>query len=95
MSEPQAFFFPPFALPFKMLKFEFDIDFLILWAAVLIAIVAALYIFWDVNYFLRTAFTIGYGRLFEKPVKADGVSTIYGKKFHCTSTIILVTFTQF
>lgn len=77
----QTFFFPPFAYPFRMLKFEFDVDLLILWSALFVGLVALLYIFWDVNYFLRTAFTIGYGKIFEKPVKPDGVSTIYGKEF--------------
>ncbi|KAJ0179856.1 hypothetical protein K1T71_004447 [Dendrolimus kikuchii] len=41
-------------------------------------IVALAYIFWDVNYFLRIAFTIGIGRLFQKKCGINDTTTIYG-----------------
>ncbi|KAH0535706.1 protein THEM6 [Cotesia glomerata] len=45
-------------------------------------IIAILYILFDVNYFLRIAFTIGWGRLFQKKKKVFEKTTIYGI---CTS----------
>ncbi|GBP04297.1 Protein THEM6 [Eumeta japonica] len=36
------------------------------------------YIFFDVNYFLRIAFTIGIGRLFQKKCGVNDTTTIYG-----------------
>lgn len=42
-------------------------------------IIAILYILFDVNYFLRIAFTIGWGRLFQKKKKVFEKTTIYGK----------------
>ncbi|KAI8428953.1 hypothetical protein MSG28_007558 [Choristoneura fumiferana] len=41
-------------------------------------LVALAYMFWDVNYFLRVAFTIGFGRLFQKKCGVNDTSTIYG-----------------
>lgn len=41
-------------------------------------IVALAYIFWDVNYFIRIAFTIGIGRLFQKKCGVNDTTTIYG-----------------
>ncbi|CAB3221491.1 unnamed protein product [Arctia plantaginis] len=41
-------------------------------------IIALAYIFWDVNYFLRIAFTIGIGRLFQKKCGVNDTTTIYG-----------------
>lgn len=42
------------------------------------AIVAILYVLFDVNYFLRLAVTIGLGRLFQKKKKILDTTTIYG-----------------
>lgn len=47
----------------------------------IICIVALLYMTWDVNYFFNVAFTIGYGRLFDKKKKLNEATTIYGKNF--------------
>ncbi|KOB75063.1 Mesenchymal stem cell protein DSCD75, partial [Operophtera brumata] len=48
----------------------------------LIATVIALaYVFWDVNYFLRIAFTIGIGRLFQKKCGINDTTTIYELDF--------------
>ncbi|XP_023012106.1 protein THEM6 [Leptinotarsa decemlineata] len=44
--------------------------------------IALLYIFFDVNYFLRCLFTIGWGRLFQKNKKPDETTEVYGI---CTS----------
>lgn len=44
----------------------------------LVAIVALLYILFDVNYFLRILFTVGFGRIFEKKKKVFDSTTIYG-----------------
>ncbi|KAF7988354.1 hypothetical protein HCN44_000927 [Aphidius gifuensis] len=41
-------------------------------------IVAILYVLFDVNYFLRIAFTILWGRLFQKKIKIFDKTTIYG-----------------
>ncbi|XP_043286296.1 protein THEM6 [Venturia canescens] len=40
--------------------------------------IAILYILFDVNYFLRIIFTIGWGRLFQKKKKLFDETTIYG-----------------
>lgn len=45
-------------------------------------IIAILYILFDVNYFLRIAFTIAWGRLFQKKAKIFDKTSIYGI---CTS----------
>jgi hypothetical protein len=44
--------------------------------------VALLYALFDVNYFVRIAFTVGYARLFQKKIRALDSSRIYGKQ-HC------------
>lgn len=44
-----------------------------------LACITILYILFDVNYFLRIAFTIGYGRLFQKKKKIFEKTTIYGE----------------
>ncbi|GAB0100884.1 Protein THEM6 [Sergentomyia squamirostris] len=41
-------------------------------------ILLIIYIIWDVNYFLRFIFTIGWGKLFQKKVKILEKTTIYG-----------------
>ncbi|CAH1159822.1 unnamed protein product [Phaedon cochleariae] len=46
--------------------------------AVLMTIIVLLYVFFDVNHFLRLAFTIGWGRLFEKRKTFDESTEIYG-----------------
>lgn len=46
---------------------------------IIATVVALLYVFWDVHYFLRTAFTIGLGRLFQKKCGVRDTTTIYGK----------------
>lgn len=48
------------------------------WVFAVLFIIALLYIFWDVNYFIRIAFTIGWGRLFQKKINLGDTSTIYG-----------------
>ncbi|XP_039749063.1 protein THEM6-like [Pararge aegeria] len=45
---------------------------------IIATIVALLYIFWDVNYFLRVAFTVAIGRLFQKKSGLKDATTIYG-----------------
>lgn len=42
-------------------------------------VVALLYVLFDVNYFLRTLFTVGWGKLFDKKKKVDETTEIYGK----------------
>lgn len=42
-------------------------------------VVALLYIFFDVNYFIRVLFTIGVGRLFGKKCGVNDTTTIYGE----------------
>lgn len=44
-------------------------------------IIAILYMLFDVNYFLRIAFTITWGRLFQKKKKIFEKTSIYGKLF--------------
>ena len=41
-----------------------------------------LYIIWDVNYFIRCIFTLGYGYFFQNKVKVTDKTSIYGL---CTS----------
>lgn len=45
---------------------------------IFITIVALLYIFFDVNYFIRIVFTIVLGRLFEKKKNVLDATTVYG-----------------
>jgi hypothetical protein len=42
--------------------------------------IALLYALFDVNYFIRIAFTIGFARLFQKKMKVLDGSRIYGKR---------------
>ncbi|KAJ8922817.1 hypothetical protein NQ315_007852 [Exocentrus adspersus] len=46
--------------------------------SIFVTVVALLYILFDVNYFLRIAFTIGWGKLFDKRKKIDESTEIYG-----------------
>lgn len=48
----------------------------------ILVVVALLYMFWDVNYFIRILVTIGFGRLFDKKCKLNDATTIYGKLFY-------------
>ncbi|KAJ8973110.1 hypothetical protein NQ317_014449 [Molorchus minor] len=50
--------------------------------SIFVTIVALLYILFDVNYFLRIIFTIGWGKLFDKRKKLDETTEVYGI---CTS----------
>lgn len=45
----------------------------------LAVIVAILYIFFDVNYFIRVFATLGFGRLCGKKYSVTDTTTIYGK----------------
>lgn len=49
------------------------------WTLAILFIICLSYIFWDVNYFIRIAVTIGFGRLFQKKIKLSDTSAIYGK----------------
>lgn len=51
----------------------------IMLCACCITIIAILYILFDVNYFLRIFFTLGWARLFTKKKKLLDTMTIYGK----------------
>jgi hypothetical protein len=42
--------------------------------------IALVYALFDVNYFIRLAFTIGFARLFQKKIKVLDRSRIYGKQ---------------
>ncbi|CAH0560742.1 unnamed protein product [Brassicogethes aeneus] len=44
----------------------------------LVTILLILYVLFDVNYFIRIAFTIGYGKLFEKKKRVDDTTVVYG-----------------
>lgn len=46
---------------------------------IIATIIAIAYIFWDVNYFLRVAFTVLIGRLFQKKCGINDTTTIYGE----------------
>ncbi|KAL3266032.1 hypothetical protein HHI36_010219 [Cryptolaemus montrouzieri] len=46
--------------------------------SIFITIVALLYIFFDVNYFIRLAVTIVWGRLFNKKTNVEDTTEIYG-----------------
>lgn len=56
----------------------------------LVYVIAFLYIFFDVNYFLRIIFTVVVGRLFEKRVKITEPTTIYGE-----SKLLFISFKSF
>lgn len=44
----------------------------------LVAILFILYAIWDVNYFLRCVFTLGYAHFFQKKRKVTEKTSIYG-----------------
>ncbi|KAG5888390.1 hypothetical protein JTB14_035696 [Gonioctena quinquepunctata] len=46
--------------------------------SVLMTAITLLYVFFDVNYFLRVAFTIAWGKLFQKKKKLDETTEVYG-----------------
>lgn len=48
--------------------------------AIIVTVLFLLYVFFDVNYFLRIAFTIGFGRFFDRKIKIDEHTEIYGKE---------------
>lgn len=52
-------------------------DVFLLYTVVVTALLL-LYIFFDVNYFLRIIFTIGWGKIFDKKKKIDEQTEIYG-----------------
>lgn len=62
-----------------MLKLEFDVDLAVIWTTVIIALAAILLLFWDIHYFLRTAFVLVWGRFFEDKISPEDTTTIYGK----------------
>lgn len=47
--------------------------------SIIVTAIAILYVFFDVNYFLRIGFTIGWGKLFDKKKKIDEATAIYGR----------------
>ncbi|XP_066145158.1 protein THEM6 [Euwallacea fornicatus] len=57
--------------------------------AVFITILLLLYVFFDVNYFLRVAFVMGRGKLFESKKRIDECTEIYGL---CTTQDIDIVF---
>lgn len=63
-----------------MLKIAFDVDLFLLisWLSLIVVLLA--YVLWDVNYFLRIIFTVGYALYFEDNVKPDETTTVYGKE---------------
>lgn len=66
-----------------MLKVDFDIDIFTTYIAFVLGILLLIYIFWDINYFIRTIFTITVGRIFQEELKVDDTCIIYGKHFFC------------
>lgn len=57
---------------------------------IIVTIIALAYVFWDVNYFLRIAFTIGIGRLFQKKCGVSDTTTIYGESAVLLYLIIVI-----
>lgn len=57
---------------------EMGVECCLICYSVLVTIVAILYVLFDVNYFLRIAFTIGWGKLFDKKKKIHETTKIYG-----------------
>lgn len=47
--------------------------------SVFVTVIAILYVLFDVNYFLRIVFTIGWGKLFDKKKKIEDTTEIYGE----------------
>lgn len=63
-----------------MLQVVFDLDLFLVYGWIILLGILLLYILWDVNYFLRVGFTVGSALYFEKNVKPDQTTTVYGKK---------------
>lgn len=62
-----------------MLKVDFELDMFMFYTTLVAVGTAFLYVFFDVNYFLRVIVTILYGRLFQKKHKLNEEVTMYGK----------------
>lgn len=45
-----------------------------------VTLLLILYVIWDVNYFLRCVFTLGFAHFFQKKRQVNEKSTIYSKK---------------
>lgn len=62
----------------------------------LVAILFVLYAVWDVNYFLRCVFTLGYGHFFQKKRKVTEKTSIYGERsyyeFYRNGSLIVAVF---
>lgn len=63
------------------LKVDMGFDGSCLCSWLFVIAILLLYIFWDVNYFLRIAFTVGSALYFEKRVKPNETTEVYGKMF--------------
>lgn len=62
-----------------MLKIDFDIDWFTTYLAFIFGVLLVVYLFWDINYYIRTFVTIAYGRLFLRKLRPDETDVIYGK----------------
>lgn len=65
-----------------MLKVEFDFEWAVLYGTITIAIIAIVLLMFDIQYFIRMAFVVIWGKLFENKLHPEDVSTIYGKHFY-------------
>lgn len=63
----------------NMFKLDLSLEFLTLWGLIFVGFIALLYMFWDVNYFLRIIYTIGWARMFKGQIDLDETTEIYGK----------------
>lgn len=62
-----------------MLKLFFDVDLFTTYFAIMLGILALLYFFWDVNYYLRVIITIAWSRLFLEKSKVEETLNMYSK----------------
>ncbi|CAG9833667.1 unnamed protein product [Diabrotica balteata] len=68
-----------------------DVSCCLLCYSAVVTIIALLYVFLDVNYFIRIAFTLGWSKFFEKKKKLEDGTHIYGV---CTSQDVDIFFSH-
>ncbi|KAK5643137.1 hypothetical protein RI129_006982 [Pyrocoelia pectoralis] len=72
-----------------MLKLELDIDLIMLLCSIVLASIIVLFLFIDIQYFVRSIFVLVWGRIFELRKKPDELTTIYGL---CTTSDLDIIF---
>lgn len=71
-----------------MLIVEIDVDQLMLWLIFMLSLTTVVYLFFDVNYFLRMGFTICWTKLFQNKLKIDETAEVYGEFYYFVDWVV-------